>query len=648
MHFFIAQLQKKLRGKKLELPDYYLTSAFVEKVIESINQEQLQAIADVDEIGDIVAKTPSQREVMPRPEFEQRYVMGIKGLTNWTVEEIDIQKNNNRILQLGYSTVHPDEIIHIARTAKMDWLTDFVCPTPLNACKLNIAADLITYFKVSSNDLNEIVDRVFNFVISQDPNFLNKIQSQIDLKLKSDVMLNLIKEDAQQAMKIKYPMITSADIKYNEILSAFERVETERAKKKISHELLQVALSKLHADIQSNLHLELKETHFYDANEDISMLGAPGSGKSTISRDLLSEEAKRNYVMLATDDYRGVVLDSSSEATETDQVFVRTQDTAYTIKELVKARLESTSEKRPNVFLDCVSLESWHQELLSTNKQTLSCVACVNDISIIPLRAFDRAINSTNPADKGRQIHTSELLKSHALASTFLLTSIPAKTETILYDTNVNHKKPVPMGRIDTREGKHDIDVYELSRLGQFLCKANVNTEATFKGELFRDTSKTKYRYTYDNIYQAEQVLNLLKPYPPIKNDSYKILLKADLTSEPYAEIILDKDNNIRFEVKNPDKLLFILNNNGEDAKIIRCIAMQILWKSQQGARENVRVLGRDAAERVAIQKIIPEIVLVPSSMRKQKNALLFQRFQPESESKATGANSKSESISIT
>ncbi|MBN9286747.1 MAG: hypothetical protein BGO43_02385 [Gammaproteobacteria bacterium 39-13] len=543
------------------------------------------------------------------PEFEQQHIVTLKGVSKWSQYDREMHLKHNRILQSGYGTLSPQQYIELALVTKEEWLTDVICPQVSHACKLNIAADLITQFKISAENLNDKTQQIFLWVNDNQPDFLIKIENQINLHLKNNQ--DEIAKNALLNMQTKYPDLDPDN--NSKVLQAFLTLEIERVKKKITHDILGEKLQSVYPLVMNNVDLKYKSVHKAGTNNDYSFLGAAGSGKSTITRQFLNEEEKLDYVVLATDDYRGVSLDETHDQIITDQIFIRTQDSAYSIKELVQHRIEA-KKTRPNVILDCVSLESWHKKLLAGNSHTVSAVACLNDISLVPGRAYLRALDEkSGPADKGRHVHTPSLLSGHASASARLLTSIPPLVRTTLYDTNVaKGQQPDIMGYIDTTDGKHQIEVISLAKFSEFLAKANANVEATFKGELYRDLKKEMYRFTFDPQYQAAELLKLIKASP--ETDNFDVILN-DTNGNTYAKIKFEK-NELKLEVIDTSAFLDVLNNNDNNSKILKNIAMQIHWKDMDKARENSRILGKSTAEKVAITSLVPQIGYIPSKER--------------------------------
>lgn len=564
----------------------------------------------------------SKKEVKEYPEFEQKHIVTLKEISKWSATDTETHLEHNRILQPGYGALRPQEYISLALTTKEEWLTDIICPQVSHACKMNIAADLVTQFKVSAEDLNETTNKILGWINKNQPYFIETAEGMINDRL-SDSQTQIY-QNAIANMKKKYPNLDPNNNNNHNILEAFILVETEKAKKQITHEILTKELQQIYPLVTEKLQLESKSIPSKGANRDYSFLGAAGSGKSTITRQFLTDNEKLDYVVLATDDYRGVSLDETHDTIKTDQVFIRTQDTAYSIKELVQKRLEA-SEKRSNIILDCVSLENWHKNLLAKNAKTISSVACLDDIGLVPERAYRRALDEkSGPADKGRQVHTPSLLSGHASASARLLMSIPASVRTTLYNTNVGKgSDPNIMGYIDTTGGKHRVEITQLSLLSKFLAKANVNTQASFKGELYQDKTKRMHQFTYDAPYQAAEILKLAKAAPPYKPNDYDLSLTAE-NGVTYAKIKVE-NHELKLEVTDTNTFLSVLNKDDDDAKILKNIAMQIRWKDIESVRTKMQTLGK-GAEKEAIETLVPQVEFIPAYERSKNNKDSFRR----------------------
>ncbi len=79
-------------------------------------------------------KTPKSLEY---PEaYNQRDVLTLKPLKQWTQEEELVHLEHNRILQPGFATRTPEELIKNAKLTGEDWLTDICCPSIQGALAL--------------------------------------------------------------------------------------------------------------------------------------------------------------------------------------------------------------------------------------------------------------------------------------------------------------------------------------------------------------------------------------------------------------------------------------------------------------------------------------------------------------------------------
>ncbi|MGE3320415.1 MAG: AAA family ATPase [Candidatus Berkiella sp.] len=548
-------------------------------------------------IGDMKAHLEESEQRRPAPEYSQRHITTLKAVSLWTAEEIVNHKAHNRLLQRDYSSLDPDRTIEMAVLTKEDWLTDWVCPNIDPALKLNIAADLVVGYQIPADDLNTVTQNIYRVIKEKMNSELQVLQSKInDVVSRSG---DEIKAKAIINMKKKYPEVNVDNINLADennpnakILSAFIQVETQRKRKEVQHEYLRAFLQPMYADLAKQLNLVKKPTYATGQNNDFSFLGAAGSGKSTVASQILPENVKLECVVLATDDYRGVVMQDNPETVDTDQVFIKTQDTAYCIKELVQQRLESNPQQRPNIVLDCVTLEGWHRTMLANNASTISVVACLDDISLVPSRAYLRAVDDkSGPADKGRQVNTTSLLSGHRDASDRILASIPKGVKTSLFDTNVPRgAEPKVFAQVDLTGDKKEIEVFNLTKLSNFVCKAKVNVNASFPDELYRDFTKGEYSFTFDKHHQAEQVLMMVRSKPNPNNPAwgkpaYDMKLTQD--GETYAKIV-ERDGVLALEILNP--LLFRRKwlENSTDTGVLKSLVIQIHAGSLANARDNI------------------------------------------------------------
>jgi len=612
----IAAVAANLEKKGIKLPDYYLSEANVVRVLtlpatleadapmgskpaepEMIDLEAIHALGDITRILD----ESEQRK--PAPEYSQRHITTLKAVSRWTAEEIVNHKTHNRLLQSDYSSLHPDSIITLAVTCKEDWLTDWVCPNLNPALKLNIAADLVVGYQVLAEDLNEITQNIYSWIKVHKSKELVVLESMINdvVSLSSDE----IKSKALINMKNKNPSVDVDKIDLADkndpnvkTLAAFIQVETQRKKKEVQHDLIRKLLQPMYPELSQLFKLAKKPTYQNGQNNDFSFLGAAGSGKSTVAGQLLPTDVKQECVVLATDDYRGVVMQDIPEKVQTDQVFIKTQDTAYCIKELVQQRLENNPNQRPNIVLDCMTLEGWHRKMLAGNASTTSVVACLDDISLVPSRAYLRAIDDkSGPADKGRQVNTTSLLSGHKDASERLLSSIPMGVITSLFDTNVPRgTQPKIFADIDLTGSKKEINVFNLTKLSNFVCKANVNVNAYFPEELYRDYTKGLYSFTFDGHHQAEQVLMMVRSKPHPTNPAWSkpaYDMKLTHNAQTYAKIF-ERDGKLGLEILNPMIFRDKWHENSPDANVLKSLVIQIHAGSLLNARANIDKAGSE------------------------------------------------------
>lgn len=611
----IEKVAAKLASKGIELPDYYLSANNVARVLSStateetsMTKESVRAESDFVDleakhaIGDITRLLDESEQRKPAPEFSQRHITTLKAVSQWTAQEIANHKSHNRLLQPDYSSIHPDRIIELAVATKEDWLTDWLCPNTNPALKLNIAADLVVGYQVTPDDLNELTQNIYTWVQ------LNKSKELVVLASKiNDVVYEAgseIKSKAIANMKRKHPnvdvdkiVLSNESDENAKILAAFLHVEEERKRKEIQHKMLGEFLQTIQPEIAEHFRLIKKPTYAAGQNNDFSFLGAAGSGKSTIAGMMLAADVKKQCVVLATDDYRGVVMQDAPERVATDQVFIKTQDTAYCIKELVQQRLESNPNERPNVVLDCMTLEGWHRKMLANNASTNSVVACLDDISLVPSRAYMRALDDkSGPADKGRQVNTTSLLSGHRDASERILGSIPTGVITSLFDTNVpKGTDPKVFAQVDLSGNKREIEVFNLTKLSNFVCKAKVNVNASFPEELYRDFTKGEYSFTFDGHHQADQVLMMVRSKPNANpawsKPAYDMKLTQD--GETYAKIV-EKDGRLALDIVNPLLFRQKWHENSPDSNVLKSLVIQIRAGSLVNARQFIDEMGSE------------------------------------------------------
>lgn len=178
------------------------------------------------------------------------------------------------------------------------------------------------------------------------------------------------------------------------------------------------------------------------------------------------------------------------EKRETEQAFIRTQDSAYLISELVEERILAQKDKRPNIIVDGVTYKSSQKALVEKNNNSIVVCACLDDMSQVVKRCYDRAKQEeSGSADKGRYVNTTSLLHMHKTASLNLLTCCAPNTTIAFYNTNVPRGMTPPLiATVDTH-GEKTLTINHtqgsLMYLASFFNKARVNVRAQNDQHLF-------------------------------------------------------------------------------------------------------------------------------------------------------------------
>lgn len=536
------------------------------------------------------------------PEYEKRNIMPLKPISTWTEEEVKLQLTYNRILQPEYLEYDRVRLINAAKNTQQDWLTDFVFLKMEAALYFNICADLITYYQVPLEASNELANEIYKKLI-KDPQLL-EIQKQVKEKISEEK--ELLRTKAIKMLQKTFPDLKDASADYHLKLSDFILIETGKRRKELTNDYLDLYFSEKIDRLIKEKNILRKPIYSKGLNNDYCILGAAGSGKSTITRKYLNNEDQLKYVALCTDDYRGFYLPATEyqEKHLVEQRFILTQDSAYLVKELIERRLrpEKSILGRANIYIDGMRLEQFNRELLEHSRSVLSLMACLSNVSVVPKRVHDRAEYSKSPADSKRHFNTTSLLASHQMASQRILTCIPDECKTILYDTNIKiGENPIEMGVIESYQKNPRIFVKDLARFGDYIGKANVNIEADFGGMLFFDRSKSKYHFTYNAFYKAEQILQLI-PKSAYQPKEYEILLShSSEAKEACLRVYQDKVGNFKIDVLHKEHFAELLTNNKnkKQLELIQALIMLVCYGKR--ARSEVEVLGKKGAFRMAM-----------------------------------------------
>ncbi len=296
--------------------------------------------------------------------YMHRDVIALKEVSKLTSHEIQAHKEINQILQLGVLTRTPSELLTLALSTGNEWLTDIACLTPEAQLAKNIAADLVVKYKVADKDYQKISDEIYDFVLTRSDFADLKMKLQDRMKEeKITIERNLILRDLREGKSaLRSP-------RHLEMLKDIIKEDKER--NKISDKSIKDYLTTIRPIIEYTF--KLKKKGIVKDIEDISLLGAPASGKSTMMSKVLGGKNMEDYIVYSTDQYRAFKLSILRDQINSEKIgknsFVHTQDWAYIIKEEVSQRIKNLKE-RPNILCDLATFDRSMQRVLSKGKLT--------------------------------------------------------------------------------------------------------------------------------------------------------------------------------------------------------------------------------------------------------------------------------------
>ncbi|RYE06516.1 MAG: hypothetical protein EOP33_04915 [Rickettsiaceae bacterium] len=528
-----------------------------------------------------MSKSQYSQAIVNPEAYNQRDVRGLAPVSKWTSADEQLQKEHNRLLQPGFLTREASEIIADARLLREDWLTDICCPTINSALVLNISKELVVNYRVGETDLNAISHDIFKKIQNTNPNIIKNLDDRLSIS----VIENLDDKALEYLAKKNTNLAAKGEIAIpiNEhTLSATKRILIDTQNKQLTHQFAGELVQKELKILAPEMKLEPKP--IFDQNKDYSFLGAAGSGKSTISQQFIADNDKDKFIILATDVYRAFNMPGTEnhENKATKDIFTRTQDTAYLVKELVLQDLQKKFDsQRPNIIFDAVSLEPEVKKILAQGELT-SLVAAYGPVGYegIVERADARARNpNAAPADLGRYVNTTSLLEGHSNASERLLSSIPPNVSTLIYNTDIEKgKNAIVIGKIDAKNMTMDID--DLKVMAEFLNKKNINIEAVNQVDL---------------IYNTKNPLNTLSTHPENKAQAIIELVPKGKYKEPYTVTIKHQDqpyltltsNELgRVQMKILDKNVYNSKAMADtvEGSILRAVTRQIEYGSLEAS----------------------------------------------------------------
>jgi len=386
----------------------------------------------------------SKKQIFAPEAYAHRDVMGLIAPGKWTEEETKTQLECNRVLAPDFATREPEQMVADAKVTGAEYLTDVVCPSPENELFLAVCGKVVAEYQVPEEQFDLTAHRIHDGLLSKDfstfkTQAATKFQEKekemrdngtVDALAKNFLVENNPEKDGEQDFSVDQ-------------MEASKRIVLDQEKRKFMQAEVALFISEHMGPTARDLKLEKKPFPQTGKNHDFCFLGAAGSGKSTITKQLLSESvAPETRALYSTDAYRAFVPPSEVGGRKPGKnAFVQTQDMAYMVKEVVSNNL-TAGGVRPDIVVDGITLDGNIAKSLSQSSQQLSSSVTAYAPSGavgIAERAHSRAQDtSASSADKGRYVNTQALFEGHAAESSRLLTSIPDFAETNIYDTNVD------------------------------------------------------------------------------------------------------------------------------------------------------------------------------------------------------------------
>ncbi|WP_419419946.1 hypothetical protein ACNVED_01165 [Legionella sp. D16C41] len=502
--------------------------------------------------------------------YDMRHVLTLKSYKTWTTKEKSLQQQHNRILQPNFMEGIIDEQLYHAKMAQEEWLTDVLVPRLSSALYLNIAARLITDYRVDIEEVNKLAKKLWHDISMS--NAMDKLSldwQNMTIRLAPLAESHLYDDCVRKAterMKKLYPDIVEDSFDYDFKFKSCLEMERNKVRKKLTNEVVGAFLDNYLDSFAQQDNLEKKPQLPIGDNKDYVFIGPSASGKSTISNQYVKEQDRMNYVSMSTDDYRGIYLPGTDdfEQLETEQIFIRTQDSAYLVSELVEDRMKSFKDKRPNMIVDGVTYKPAHRALVETNNNSVVVWACLDDVAEVVKRTYNRATREdTSAADKGRHVNTTSLLHMHKTASIGLVAYCAPNTTIAVYNTNIRpNEVPALIATIDTH-GTKTITINEeqgaLLHLTSFFNKKRLNISARNDSSLF--ISKLQ-----KPAFQVESLFAVL-------NYNFSLVLN-DHEGNPYLIFKKTDQEGIEMTIIDPEQVREKLSPRSSESGLIKMMLL--------------------------------------------------------------------------
>ncbi|KTC83541.1 zeta toxin family protein [Legionella cincinnatiensis] len=496
--------------------------------------------------------------------FNMRHILTLKGLSRWNTQEKKLHETYNRILQPNFMEGDlQDQLIH-ANIAHEEWLTDVLVPKMQTTLMLHLATRLITDYRVDVEEVNKLAQQLFHSILKSSTKFEKLLDawSKIYISLKEPNTEQICTKKAHERMEKLYPSLNQGSIAYQSRFNSCFIMEMNKIQKKLVNQTMSAFLDKNLDDFTEEIKLEKKTVYSLTDNHDFVFLGPAASGKSTISNRYIKKEERKDYVSLATDDYRGIFMPFTDEfeKQETEQVFIRTQDSAYLISELIEEHLQAKKEKRPNIIIDGVTYKPSQKALVAKNNNSLVICACLNDMSEVVKRSYERARQEeSSSADKGRYVNTTSLIHMHKTASLNLLIHCDPNTTIAFYNTNVPRNTIPPLiATVDTHGEKTltiSHDKGSLMCLASFFNKARVNTGAKSDKHLFLKRLKQP-EFQIDSLFA-------------VTDYGFKIVLNGE-HNKPCFTVKKESNGQMIMEIIDPEQIKMKIKENKTEKSLLQ------------------------------------------------------------------------------
>ncbi|WP_115707803.1 zeta toxin family protein [Legionella sainthelensi] len=500
--------------------------------------------------------------------FNMRHILTLKGLSRWNTQERKLHETYNRIFQPNFMEGDlQDQLMH-ANIAHEEWLTDVLVPKMQTTLMLHLATRLITDYRVDIEDVNELAQQLFHNILKSNTKFHKLLDawSEIYISIKETNTEQLCSKKAHERMEKLYPNLNQGSIAYQSRFNSCFIMELNKLQKKLVNQTMAEFLDKNLDEFTKEIMLEEKPVYPLIDNHDFVFLGPAASGKSTISSRYIKKEEKKDYVSLATDDYRGIFMPFTEEfeKEETEQVFIRTQDSAYLISELVEERMQTKKEKRPNIIIDGVTYKPSQKALVAKNNNSLIICACLDDMSEVVKRSYERARQEeSSSADKGRYVNTTSLIHMHKTASLSLLIHCDPNTTIEFYNTNVPRNTTPPLiATVDTHGEKTvtiSHDKGSLMCLASFFNKARVNTGAKSDKHLFLKRLKQP-EFQIDSLFA-------------VTDYGFKIVLNGE-NNKPCFSVKKESNGQMVMEIIDPEQIKAKIKENKTEKSLLQMLLL--------------------------------------------------------------------------